>query len=113
MKTEFQEGETLLREGMANLQRGWETVGGKLYLTSERLIFESHRFNIQTGTTSISLKDVVSVRKCWTRLFGSLPLFPNSLAVETKNGKSAQIVLWGRTAWINAIESSRRQHAAA
>lgn len=47
MRMPLLSGEQLIKEGFANLQRGWEALGGRLYLTNQRLIFESHPFNIQ------------------------------------------------------------------
>ena len=108
MKTELGIGEVLVKEGRANLQRGLETVGGWLYLTSDRLIFESHRFNVQRGPRCISLRDVVSVRKCWTRFLGLVPVFPNSLCIETAGGDAAQIVVGDRMTWLDAIETTMR-----
>lgn len=43
--------------------RGWEGVGGRLYLTNRRLVFESHAINLQTGTTDIPLADIVDAKK--------------------------------------------------
>ena len=76
-------GETLLREGAANLQRGVETVGGRLFLTDRRLLFRSHGFNVQDGDTEIPLARIRGARPCWTRLLGVLPLAPNSLMSAT------------------------------
>ena len=48
MKTELNPNEALIKKGGANLQKGAESVGGYLYLTDQRLIFEkareSHRY---------------------------------------------------------------------
>lgn len=41
MKFALRAGERIIREGAANLQKNIETVGGKLYLTNQRLVFES------------------------------------------------------------------------
>ena len=62
------------RDGMASIQRGIETVGGSLYLTTQRLIFESHALNIQTGKTIIPLGDVKDVQTCWTKFLGLIPM---------------------------------------
>lgn len=107
MKTELRPGERLLREGPANLQRGWETVGGKLFLTSERLVFESHAFNVQRGVTEIPVAEVTDARPVWTRFLGLLPLFPNSLAVTTKAGAEHRFVLFDRMGWAEAIDAAR------
>lgn len=60
MRAELRPGETVIKEGVANLQKRVETVGGKLWLTSQRLVFEAHKLNIQGGTTEIELSDIQS-----------------------------------------------------
>ncbi len=105
MKTELRSGEQVVKEGAANLQRNIEAVGGKLCLTSQRLVFEAHKINVQAGTTEVELSNVQSSRACWTKFLGLIPLFPNSLAVFTKQGKEYRFVLFGRHAWAAAIEA--------
>ncbi|MBN1954179.1 MAG: hypothetical protein JW900_03920 [Anaerolineae bacterium] len=109
MKTELRQGEQIVKEGAANLQKNIETVGGKLYLTSQRLVFEAHKINIQGGRTEVELSNIQSLRPCWTRFLGLIPLFPNSLAVFTKQGKEYRFVLSGRHAWAAAIEEQRKR----
>jgi GRAM domain len=53
MRMPLLSGEQLIKEGFSNLQRGWEALGGRLYLTDQRLIFGSHPFNIQRGSAVI------------------------------------------------------------
>jgi hypothetical protein len=103
MKIDLHPNEKLQREGVANLQRGVETVGGKLFLTNQRLFFQSHSFNIQTGATDIPLSKIVGARRCWTKFLGFLPVFPNSLAIDTIGGVEYRFVLWGRSNWATAI----------
>lgn len=103
MKIKLNPNEKLLREGAANLQRGAETVGGKLFLTDQRLFFQSHSINFQTGSTEIPLTQVRSTRLCWTKFLNLIPVFPNSLAVETSSGVEYRFVLFGRKAWAAAI----------
>ena len=107
MKTELREGEQIVKEGPANLQKNIETVGGKLCLTTQRLVFEAHKINIQGGVTELELSDVQSSRPCWTKFLGFIPLFPNSLAVYSKQGKEYRFVLFGRHGWAAAIEAQR------
>lgn len=107
MKTQLLPGETLLKDGAANLQRGIETVGGRAYLTSRRLVFESHAINVQTGTTIIPLESITGVRKCWTRFLNLIPVFPNSVAIATTEGKEYRFVMFGRQSWIDAIEGRK------
>ena len=107
MKTSLLPMERLVKQGGANLQRGAETVGGHAYLTNLRLIFESHALNIQTGSTEISVAAIRSMRLCWTRFLGILPLFPNSLEVVTADGTAYAFVLNGRREWMQSIEEQR------
>jgi len=107
MKTSVLSGEAPVKDGAANLQRGIETVGGRLYLTNQRLIFESHAINIQSGETIIPLASVTGVRKCWTKFLNLIPLVPNSVAVATKEGTEYRFVTFSRQAWIDAINGQR------
>ena len=106
MKTELNQGEELVKKGGGNLQKGAETVGGFLYLTNQRLIFEAHAINIQGGNTIIELSDIDSTEKCWTKFLNVIPLMPNSLAVYTKTGDEYRFVLFGRSAWQEKINEN-------
>lgn len=99
----LRENEIVVKQGRANLQRGIEAVGGQLYLTDRRLVFEAHKFNVQSAPLQIDLGSVVDVRKCWTRLLGIVPSVPNSIAVTTRDGTVHRFVVWGRESWISAI----------
>ncbi len=103
MTIELNQGETIIKSGVANLQRGIETVGGKLHLTNQRLIFVAHKLNIQGGNTSIARSEIQTCKKCWTKFLGFIPLMPNSLAVYTKSNEEYRFVLFGRGAWAAEI----------
>jgi hypothetical protein len=87
--------------------RGAEAVGGRLFLTDRRLIFESHALNIQRGPALVDLADVNSATKVWTRVFGLVPLAPNGLAVASGDGQELRFVVSGRSNWLKAIEEQR------
>lgn len=106
MKTVLNQHEHIIKQGSGNLQRGVETVGGKLYLTNQRLVFEAHKINVQGGNTEINLSDIQSSEKCWTKLLGLIPIMPNSLAVSTKSGTECRFVLFRRGAWAAAIDEN-------
>ncbi len=108
MKTELRQDEQIVKEGAANLQKNIETVGGKLCLTNQRLVFEAHKLNVQSVTAEVELSDIQSSLPCWTKFLGLIPIFPNSLAVFTKQGKEYRLVLFGRHAWAAAIEAQRK-----
>jgi len=103
LKTELLNSEKVVKQGSANLQKNIETVGGKLYLTNQRLIFEAHRINVQSGITEVNIKNVQSTKPCWTRFLGLIPIFPNSLAIFTKQGQEYRFALFERHAWATAI----------
>ena len=111
MNTRLRDDEELVREGGANLQRGIETAGGRLYLTTQRLIFEAHALNVQSGRTIVPLRDIEGVWPCWTKFLGLIPVFPNSLAVATAKGKTFRFVLFGRAEWAAAIRDAVEDYA--
>jgi hypothetical protein len=100
-------GESLVKESRANLQRGIETVGGRLFLTTERLLFEAHKLNVQTGATAIDLRTITAVTKGWTKFLNVLPLAPNTIVVTTSDGAEYRIVCSKRADWIAAIDQQR------
>ncbi|KFZ36992.1 hypothetical protein HR45_13180 [Shewanella mangrovi] len=107
MNMELRDGEKIVKEGPANLQRGIEAVGGKLFLTTQRLVFTSHKFNVQTGSTNIEVKNIQSCQPRWTKFLGVIPLIPNSLAVLATDGKEYCFVLYGREKWAAEIEAQK------
>jgi hypothetical protein len=104
LKTDLLPDETLLKDGAANLHRGLDVVGGWLYMTDRRLIFEATPLNFDRSTTIIELPSITGTQKCWTLLWGSIPIFPNAFAVFTTDGKEYRFVSSSRQAWIEAIE---------
>jgi len=82
--------------------RGLEAVGGWLYLTSQRLVFESHALNIQTGVTIIDLPRISAVR---TRR--ALRLIPNGIELLLEDGTTQKFVVWHPTRWLSAITRAR------
>ena len=105
MKTALKQDEQIIKDGSANLQKNIEAVGGKLYLTNQRLVFESHKLNAQSGMVELEISNIQSSRACWTMFLGIIPIFPNSLAVFTKQGKEYRFVLFGRHGWAAAISA--------
>src|SRR5687767_8037138 len=93
------DGERLIRDGAANMERGREAVGGRLFLTDRKLLFQSHVFNIQAGPSEIPLYDIEDVRTGWTRLFGLVPLVPNSIVVRHRGGAVARFVVFAKRQW--------------
>lgn len=115
MHTPLRSGERPVREGAANHQCGTEAVGGCLYLTSERLLFEPHRGNLQQRQAMIELAAVQAVRPVWSKAFGWIPLFPNSIEVRTRDGRAYRFVVFGRVGWTALVQqaAAARQGVAA
>jgi hypothetical protein len=117
LNTALRTGEQLLKSGRANLRQKVWITNGILNLTTERLIFEAHIFNVQGGgrATEFNLEDVQGLEKCWTKQLG-IPLVPNSIMVRTTHGDGVRFVVFGRGAWAAAINEQvdrcRRQNAA-
>jgi hypothetical protein len=107
MKTELAEEEKILKQGMANLQRGSVPFGGKLYLTNRRLVFEPHVANPRCDTAVIPIEEVSTVEKCWTKVLKFIPLTPNTVIVRTSAGEEYRFVLFGREVWASAIGDAR------
>ena len=85
---ELLDEEEIEEEIFANLFRGIEGVGGKIFLTNERLIFKSHSLNIQKGQTDINYSDIVSVDKRKTA-----KLIDNGIKISTKQGTEYDFVV--------------------
>jgi len=76
-----------------------EAIGGKLHLTTYRLLFRSHAANRLTGEFELFLPAVVSVRDTsflWTRKF----------AVDTETTHQ-EFVIWGIPHFLQAVEAAR------
>lgn len=94
----LRESERLLKHGVASHRRGWETVGGRLYLTDRRLMFQPHLFNLQIEEWCVGLTEVEEVRA-----FLTLGFIPNGLSVVTSDGEERFLVRdrhgWVKTIW--------------
>jgi hypothetical protein len=99
----LEENERILYEGSANHLKGWEGTGGRLYLTSQRLIFKSHTLNAKTDEWQVSLQDILDVTPT-----SALGIVPNQLSVKTKNGVE-KFVVFGRDKWLKLTQDARRK----
>ena len=105
MNFTLRQGEQFIREGRASLNKDFETVGGKLYMTDQRLRFEPNYFNTNIKVLEEELTNIHSLRKCWSKILGFIPILPNSLAVYTKQGKEYSFLLFGRDKWAMDLEN--------
>jgi hypothetical protein len=101
MTIQLQPGETILKEGGASHAKGFETVGGHLWLTNARLFFKSHALNIQVHEASYYLPDIASIQPHG--------LVPTWMLVTLRNGRQEKFVVFGRAEWVAAIAEALRQ----
>ena len=89
----------IICHGYANHFKSWESCGGYLYLTNSKLIFKSHKFNIQNHEFILDLSEITNIEP------DSNSLFQNSIIIYTKN-KSEKYVVRDREFWIEHIKSA-------
>jgi len=92
------EGQTIIKSGAANHFYSGESVGGRLTLSSQQLVFISHGININNHTLKIAITDIATVAKRKTAGF-----IPNGLAVTTKSGVEEHFVIYDGGKWVKAI----------
>ncbi len=90
--------EKILLQDTANHIKGFESVGGRLFLTSQRLIFISHKMNIQNHTLSIERNDITLAEKC-----NVLKVFKNGLLVKLNNQIQEKFVVAFSDKWIEKL----------
>ncbi len=72
----------------ANMFRGMEAVGGKLYFEERYMVFSPHLLNFQVAEETIQYADIADVAPCKT-----LGVVPNGMLVRMKNGAEYKFVL--------------------
>src|SRR5690606_6756058 len=99
-KIELDNDELMVLQSFGTHLKGIEAVGGKLVLTDKRLVFKSHRLNIQPHELSIPLTDIESVFS-----YKKLGLLNNGLAVTTSNGVVEKFTVDEPSAWTEKLAS--------
>jgi len=84
--------------GPANLFRGIEATGGKLFLTNKNVIFKSHTMNIQKGQTNIQYDNIKEIL-----LRKTAKLIDNGIRITTKDGKNFDFVVNEREQWMQNL----------
>ena len=83
--------EVILADVAANLIRGIEAVGGRLTITTRRVLFKPHVLNVQKQPEEIPLDAVAEVG-----LRNTLGVLPNGFFLRTKTGTEHHFVAWNR-----------------
>lgn len=94
----------VLEKVAANLFRGIESVGGRLSITTERLVFEPHAINIQSNILELNVHDIVKVEKR-----NNLLVVPNGMKLTTGDGKEYRFVVWNRSKIMELINQTKKQ----
>src|SRR5687768_17451596 len=95
---ETADNENIIKAGGANHFKGKEGVGGKLVLTDKRLIFKSHKFNIQNHQDNFDLGQVAKLQTTKTFKF-----LENGLTLELTNNDRHKFIVDEPTDWIEKI----------
>mgnify|MGYP000515953451 CR=1 FL=1 len=98
IKPELDAEEKIEIEGPANLFRGMEGVGGKMFLTNKKVVFKSHKINIQKGQTDILYENITEILKRKTA-----KLIDNGIRIKTKDGNQFDFVVNERENWIEKL----------
>ena len=103
VKTENEE-EQILAVKPANMFRGIESVGGRIKVTTKKVIFKPHVLNFQRTPEEIPLSNIESVTKRNT-----LGIIPNGMSIKLKSGVEYKFVVLvsGREELIALIEKNK------
>ena len=93
---EIEADENIIHESGASCK----TVGGKLFLTNKRLIFKSHKFNIQNHEFSMNLDEIVKVNR-----YRNIGIINNGVSILCKNDKTEKLIVEEPEKWIETLDS--------
>jgi len=96
---DLNEGETLILAKPANHIKRIESVGGKFFITNQRVAFRSHIFNIQTHLDSISFGSIKNIS-----FYNVLGIMPTGLKLHLEDGKVEKFVISKRAIVKEEIE---------
>lgn len=93
------DGKTIIISGAANHFKNVESVGGKLYLLTDKLQFKSHDFNIQSHELIINLDKIKEIQ-----IYNVFGFIPTGLKIETNDGQVEKFVVNNSRRWKDEIE---------
>jgi len=85
------ETEDVLGKFGVSLRYGLIAVGGRVIVTTQRLLFEAHRLNIMRTPVSLFLSDIIGIR-----VQNSLGVIPNGFVVKCRSGKEYHFIAFNR-----------------
>lgn len=90
--------ETVELEAMSSYFKNKEGVGGKMYLLQSKLIFKSHKFNIQDVELVIDKRDIAYVSR-----YKSIGIVNNGLKIDLRNNTSHKFIVNSAKEWYEAL----------
>jgi hypothetical protein len=94
MHTQPEHHETIIHSGIAYSYQGLMVIIGTLSITTERVVFTTHRLNFRQFTIAIPLEDIQSVT-----LKNHLRIFNHGLMITQRNGATDIFAAWRRKRW--------------
>jgi hypothetical protein len=94
--------EEIIDKVAANLMRGVESVGGRMILTDQRILFEAHTLNLQTTPLAIPLSSIQTVVPS-----NVLGFVPTGITIRCTSGEEYRFVVGDRKRIISRIEECR------
>ena len=79
-----------------------EVVSGKLYLLTDKLMFQTQRLTAQYSKVTIDLKQIKEVR-----FFNTYDHIPNGLGIYMSNEKTERFIVNERRIWKSEIEKQQ------
>lgn len=92
--------EEIIYDGGANQIKGREGVGGKLFITNQRILFISHKFNIQNGETTILSENVKNIEKVKLSRF-----FNTGILITLEDATTYKFVVNKQEEWFSKLNS--------
>lgn len=89
--------EEILRKGTATEVVSYEGIGGKLVLTSKRLIFVSHSLNFQSREESIAIKDIIAI------VSRHSDYISRKISIHLDDHTVKEFIVYKRKAWVQQI----------
>lgn len=100
--SKLESDESIVMQDSANLLRKAISVGGKLTLTNNRLIFQPHKINFDRSDETIDLETIKGVKKVKT-----FDIFDTSLRITTDEEDEFKFILNAdtRDKWFDKLDS--------
>ena len=96
------EDEKIKIESPASFLKGFEKVGGKLFLTNKRLIFKAHILNIHRKQINFEFGQISEVEK---RKISNAP--DNGIRVTMASGENFDFVVQDRDKWLEKLHKMK------